>query len=91
MLLAPPVSAWAHEQAAGAALSSGALKLAARQVAAVPLPADHRAWDAAAALVPELTDPGPAGRAALDAVGSHMATAYGAGDDVLAWWRDRIG
>ena len=91
VLLAPPVSAWAHEQAAGAALSSGALKLAARQVAAVPLPADHRAWDAAAALVPELTDPGPAGRAALDAVGSHMATAYGAGDDVLAWWRDRIG
>ncbi len=91
VLLAPPVSAWAHEQAAGAALSSGALKLAARQVAAVPLPTDGAAWRAAADLVPALDDPGPAGRAALDALGVHMTAAYGADDAVLAWWRQRLG
>ncbi|MFN8039003.1 MAG: N-6 DNA methylase [Acidimicrobiales bacterium] len=91
VLLAPPVSAWAHERTAGAALSSGALKLAARQAAAVPLPVDEEAWWAAAALVPALADPGPAGRAALHELGAHMVTAYRAGDDVLAWWRHRLG
>ena len=57
----------------------------------MPLPLDEEAWRAAAALVPALDDPGPAGRVALDAVGALMTTAYGAGDDVLAWWRHRLG
>ncbi len=48
VLLAPPVSVHAATTYAGAALSPTALKLSARQVAALPLPVDRDAWDAAA-------------------------------------------
>ncbi|MEZ5206908.1 MAG: hypothetical protein R2690_07980 [Acidimicrobiales bacterium] len=51
VLLAPPVSAWAFGEAAGAALSSDALRLRASQIAAIPLPPPGAAWDAAATIL----------------------------------------
>ena len=50
-LLAPPVTAWALRRFAGAALVTGAVKLAARQVLELPLPDDGGAWDEAAEVV----------------------------------------
>ena len=47
-LMAPPATVWAYWQFGGSALSSDALKLAARQVGQVPLPQDRSAWNAAA-------------------------------------------
>ncbi len=45
VLLAPPVVAHAAARYAGTALTASALKLAAGQVATLPLPADTAAWD----------------------------------------------
>ena len=69
VLLAPPVVALAAARYAGTALSPRAIKLSARQVAALPLPADTDAWDAAALL-------------ACDGIGPSRLERYG--DDILA-------
>ena len=91
VLLAPPVVAWAWERWFGSALSVDALKLAARQVAELPLPADSEAWGEAAAVVAAArADPSGVGRH-VDRVATIMNLAYGADDTVLAWWRNRAG
>ncbi|MEO7556998.1 MAG: N-6 DNA methylase [Acidimicrobiales bacterium] len=80
VLTAPPVSAWALACHGGTALSPGAIKLAARQVLDVPLPADHTLWELGAC---RLRDGDVAGAAqALNA-------AYGTPDTVLDWWSHR--
>jgi hypothetical protein len=84
VLAAPPVSAWALARFGGAALSSEAIKLSARQVLEVPVPADRRSWCAAA---DRLRDGGPG---SLEAGAALMTRAYGAGPDVLEWWRRRL-
>ncbi|MEZ5136692.1 MAG: N-6 DNA methylase [Acidimicrobiales bacterium] len=102
VLLAPPVSAWAFGEAAGAALSSDALRLRASQIAAIPLPPPGAAWDAAATILADATE-GAAGTAVsgptasasisrdvLEEVGALMCEAYGVGEDVLRWWMDRL-
>jgi hypothetical protein len=91
VLLAPPVVAWAWQRWFGAALAVDALKLAARQVLELPLPADRLAWEEAASLVAEVdsTAPGPSADCARDTaaeVAAIMNRAYGAGEEVFAWW-----
>jgi predicted RNA methylase len=89
----PPVSALARQASFGAALSADAVKLSARQVLGLPLPADHAAWADAtvlARIVPGT--PGPARRRALEAYGAAACRAYGVEPgDLLPWWLGRIG
>jgi hypothetical protein len=78
-LLSPPVSAWALHEASGAAMTSDALKLSAKQVRQVPLPSRGDAWDAGAAAARD---------GDLEGVGRAMTSAYGV--DVEEWWRGRL-
>ncbi|MFB9315048.1 N-6 DNA methylase [Nocardioides plantarum] len=90
VLLAPPVVAQAAATYAGTGLSARALKLSARQVAALPLPADRDAWDAGAVLARAAQEASDAERPdALRAVGEAMCAAY---DDhaALDWWLQRV-
>jgi methylase of polypeptide subunit release factors len=90
-LSSPPVSAVAHQRGFGAALSAGALKLSARQVLELPLPADHAAWDEAARCAQKVPGTqGDARREALAAFAAAGCAAYGVADDELvAWWLHR--
>jgi predicted RNA methylase len=81
VLTAPGVSAWALRHYAGAALNPDSIKLSARQVLDVPLPADEAAWLEAARTL-------AAGRI-LDA-GRAMSLAFGTGEDVFEWWCARL-
>jgi hypothetical protein len=77
-LLSPVVTAWAIRNHGGAALSSDAIKLSARQVVEAPLPLDGTAWDE--------------GTAALrggDVVACGTALADGDAR-LLAWWKARL-
>jgi len=95
-LLAPSVSAHARTLHAGAALSDDAIKLSARQVAALPLPADGAAWADGAAAARAATAAGEAGdapgwRHALATLADAMGAAYGSEDPSLrAWWWERV-
>ncbi|WP_203231302.1 HsdM family class I SAM-dependent methyltransferase [Nocardioides caldifontis] len=95
VLLAPPVSAHAAARYAGTALTMRAVKLSARQVAALPLPSDRGAWDEGAALARAAQDdPGrPAGER-LRPLGAAMCAAYGLSTveqgEVLDWWCGRL-
>lgn len=91
VLLAPPVVAHAAARYAGTALSATALKLAAGQVATLPLPADTAAWDDAAdhARAAHRADDEHRPKA-LQACAEAMCAAYD-DDTALAWWLDRTG
>jgi SAM-dependent methyltransferase len=89
VLLAPPVAALAAERYAGTALAATSIKLSARQVAALPLPADAGAWDVGASLARTAQEASDADRpTALRALAAAMCAAY---DDDLAldWWLER--
>lgn len=90
VLLAPPVVATAAARYLGTALAPGAIKLSARQVAAIPLPADLEAWDrgAAAARSAQFADPADR-REHLVACAEAMCAAYD-DDGALAWWTARL-
>lgn len=83
-LSAPPVTAWARRETAGTARHREALKLAARQVRAVPLPPERARWEAAARDL-------AAGRPLVE-VGPELTVAYGLEPDhpVTAWWAARL-
>jgi hypothetical protein len=81
-LLAPPVTAWALRQAAGAALSADAVKLSASQLRAMPLPRTGAEWDEAATRVRD-GDVRGAGQLACRAYGVDPG-------DVLDWWAARL-
>jgi hypothetical protein len=66
-----------------------AVKLSARQVAALPLPQDRDAWDEGARLAREAQREG-GGRDALLAMGRVMTAAYGADEAVFPWWSGRL-
>lgn len=90
VLLAPPVVALAAARYLGTALAPQAIKLSARQVAALPLPADTAAWDRGAVLARAAQHAAAAERpAALRAVAEEMCVAY---DDAAAleWWTGRL-
>ncbi len=93
-LASPPVSALAASTYLGAALSVDTIKLSARQLAALPLPAPCDAWDAAAAAFRSAQGASESERAAhLAECGGLMCVAYGLSADatsgVLDWWRAR--
>ncbi len=90
VLLAPPVVATAAARYLGTALAPGAIKLSARQVASIPLPADLEAWDrgAAAARSAQVGDPAER-REHLVACAEAMCVAYD-DDRALAWWTARL-
>ncbi len=93
VLTAPPVSAWSARLTAGAALGGDALKLSARQLLTIPLPADRPAWDEGAVLARSVTAATDVDerRGLLAELGGVMARAYGSRDEgLVAWWRDRL-
>ncbi|MCG8369984.1 MAG: hypothetical protein MJA32_05660, partial [Proteobacteria bacterium] len=96
VLLSPPSTAWALRRFRGAALSADAIKLSARQVLDVPLPARSDRWEAGAALVPEVAAAAAgaddaAWRRSLVELGTVMCEAYGAETDGLVdWWAARL-
>lgn len=86
-VLSPTATAWLARRAAGTGLDRGALKVAAPDLTALPLPAASAAWDAAAlALAAFVADPAAE---ALDAYLVAAATAYGTPPSVTDWWRTR--
>jgi predicted RNA methylase len=91
VLLAPPVVLWAWRQCFGTALAVDAVKLAARQVAELPLPADNAAWSEASALVAGADGAGPAAAWDLSvAAALVMTAAYRAPAQVFDWWFARL-
>ncbi|MDZ5622312.1 N-6 DNA methylase [Nocardioides sp. HM23] len=92
VLLAPPVVADAAARYVGTGLTPGSVKVSARQLAGLPLPADRVAWATGAELARRAQHGSDADRPALlSAVGEAMTAAYGAGAASLDWWRARIG
>lgn len=91
VLLAPPVALWAWRRWFGSAMSVDAVKLAARQVGQLPLPTDRDAWEAAAELIAgaDHMDAAEAWDRSIEAA-ELMTRAYGADEQVLAWWRSRL-
>lgn len=96
-LCSPPLAAMAMEQHAGAALSGSAIKLSARQAAALPLPVHREAWEQSADLF-RIASTAETPGARLDLLvqaGLASCSAYGlAGgqtSEVLKWWRSRLG
>jgi hypothetical protein len=90
VLLAPPTSALARSRYAGAALSADAIKLSARQVADLPLPADTRRWNRAATRLRQAHGSGHIDRSALLDAAADMTRAYGCDDSLTAWWMARL-
>ena len=92
VVLAPPVSAWAFGRHAGAALSSDALKVSARQLLEAPLPTDPGCWAAAVPVLQRASSAssGTEWRTALLEFAGLMCRAYGVGDEVADWWWARL-
>lgn len=88
VLLAPWTSAWAVRRTAGAALSADAIKLSAKQILDIPLPADPAAWKEGADHL-RRTGGGLGDPAAFAAT---MNRAYGADadPDLGPWWLGRL-
>jgi hypothetical protein len=78
-LLAPAATAWLARRAPGTALARSAIKVAAPDLVALPLPGDTGAWREAAAVLRSLSEvstPGPPGpRATRSRVGEDDGTA----------------
>jgi len=87
-LLAPCTSAWAVRRAAGTALGTDAIKLAAKQILEVPLPADATAWSEGAEHL-RRANSGLGDAAAFAAI---MNRAYGLEShrDLAPWWLARL-
>jgi hypothetical protein len=96
-LAAPPISALAMTKYSGAALSTDAIKLSAKQAASMPLPANGVAWNRAAELFAEaqeaVNDDERFQR--LCAFGDAACDAYSvdgaARTELLGWWQRRLG
>jgi hypothetical protein len=83
VLLAPPVTAWAVREWGGTALVAGAVKLGSPQVRLIATPlASLGAWEGAASLLSRGGD--------IVEAGTLMCEAYGVGEEVHRWWRDRL-
>lgn len=91
VLASPFASAWAMARYAGAGMSADAIKLSAKQVGGIPLPADRPAWDEAAEIGARahLADAG-AREALLSELAAAMDRAYALPTgEVHAWWHAR--
>jgi hypothetical protein len=85
---APAATAWLFRRAPGTALGRTALKVAARDLTALPLPADDAAWAAATAALRAWSAAPSAD--ALAAFVDAATTMYGSPPDLVAWWRSRL-
>jgi hypothetical protein len=86
---APTATAWLLRRAPETGLSRGALKIAARDLADLPLPIDDAAWqDAAAALQAYVREPNTAH---VGSFARSAGAAYGAPQSLVDWWRSRLG
>jgi hypothetical protein len=87
---APAATAWLFRRAPGTALGRGALKVAAGDLSALPLPpeADGEAWAAAAAALRTWTRTPSA--AAFDAYVDAATAMYDSPPALVAWWRGRL-
>jgi len=99
VVMAPVVSLWAFHHHVGAALSSDALKVSARQLLAAPLPPDRPAWERSAAALQAAHRCGVLGDtagwlAALDRFARASVEAYRLSADdaavVVDWWLSRL-
>jgi hypothetical protein len=94
VLLSPVATAWAVRTCGGAGMAPGAIKLAAAQVRAIPLPGDGGAWDEAAVAVHRASTAGcdDVRRAALLEAADASTAAYGVADGagLVAWWEERL-
>ncbi|NIR36154.1 MAG: hypothetical protein GWN79_06265 [Actinobacteria bacterium] len=90
VLSSPVVAALVATTAAGSALSRDAMRVSARTVAALPLPADAAAWDAAAEAAERAQLGGDDG--ALRVCAARTLAAYGVEGrtDLLEWWAPRL-
>jgi SAM-dependent methyltransferase len=92
VLASPVATAAGYERTAGTALSAKALKLAAKQVLMLPVPADRPAWDDAAMALRAAHDTHDDEEWAflLRAAAASMNTAFGVGGEdcfrLLRWW-----
>jgi SAM-dependent methyltransferase len=94
VLLAPPVVAFAAARYLGTGLSARSVKLSAKQLAALPLPEDHAAWDRGADLARRAQEAASAeerGRLLLQAAEAMCAAYSGDHAAALDWWQDRAG
>lgn len=94
-LTAPVLSRLALERHAGAGLSAGALKLSARQLAALPLPIQSEPWREAVRLARALRPDQPAvEQALLDVLLVQLGLAYGQSEPearaAADWWWHRM-
>lgn len=102
-LAAPAATAWLLRRAPGAALSRGALKIAAGDLADLPLPGHAAAWEAATSAFRQVArdavgapvpgsdappDPAP-DPGAFEAFVAAAAAAYGSSPALVRWWRGR--
>jgi hypothetical protein len=86
-VLSPAATVWLARRAAGTGLDRGALKVAAPDLTALPLPEAGSAWDdAALAIARFVARPTPE---ALDTYLAAIAGAYGTPLSVTDWWRTR--
>jgi hypothetical protein len=86
----PAATAWLLGRAPGTALAREAIKVAAPDLLALPLPADRGAWDEAAAAARAVTT-GPASESPA-ARGHFLAAAtaaYATAPSLTDWWRER--
>lgn len=88
--LAPPVVAHAAARYLGTGLSPGSVKVSARQLAALPLPADTAAWDEGAALARRAQRAEGNRTEVLADAARAMTAAYAGSDETLAWWLARV-
>lgn len=88
--LAPPLVAHAAARYLGTGLSPGSVKVSARQLAALPLPADTEAWAEGAVLAQRAQHAAGDRTQILAEVARLMTAAYGGTDEVLAWWLGRV-
>jgi hypothetical protein len=86
----PAATAWLLGRAPGTALARDAIKVAAPDLLALPLPADPGAWDEAAAAARAVTT-GPASEwpAARDRFLAAATAAYATAPTLEDWWRER--
>jgi hypothetical protein len=82
-LVSPPAAAWIRHRRAGSGLSASAVRVTAKDLLALPLPGDRRAWRRAAEAL--------ASGAGWEDHGEAMCAAYGIDrPGLLAWWLDAL-
>ena len=86
----PAATAWLLGRAPGTALARDAIKVAAPDLLALPVPAEREAWDEAAAAARAVTT-GPASEspAARDQFLAAATAAYATAPSLTDWWRAR--